>query len=140
MVWSDGIFSMEGSIAPLPDLANFQGLNFIVEHCGLPRLDQLIGRIQQKTGVARDAVEKFLGELTSHGGSAVAQAAQAVGDFAHTAGDRLRDSYGQVSDRVRDGYEKGEDIVRHNPTQSVAAAFGIGIVAGLIVGLALRSR
>jgi uncharacterized protein YjbJ (UPF0337 family) len=103
-------------------------------------VDQLVGRIQQKTGVARDAIEKFLNDLTQHGGSAVAQAAQAVGDFSHKAGDRLRESYGQVSEEVRDRYEQAEDLVRHNPTQSVAAAFGIGLVAGLIVGLALRSR
>lgn len=103
-------------------------------------VDQLVGKIQQKTGVARDAIEKFLTELTTHGGGAVAQAAQAAGDFAHNAGDRLREGYGQVSEQVRDGYASAEDLVRHNPGQSVAAAFGVGLVAGLIVGLALRSR
>ena len=103
-------------------------------------VDQLVGRIQQKTGVAREAIEKFLGELTQHGGASVAHAAQAVGDFAHNAGDRLREGYGQVSEQVRERYESAEDLVRHNPSQSVAAAFGVGLVAGLIVGLALRSR
>ncbi len=103
-------------------------------------VDQLVGRIQQKTGVTRDAIEKFLNDLTSHGGSAVAQAAQAVGDFAHTAGDRLKDTYGNVSGMARERYEQAEDLVRHNPGQSVAAAFGVGLVAGLVVGLALRSR
>ena len=38
------------------------------------------------------------------------------------------------------GAYTAQDMVRHNPTQSVAAAFGVGLVAGLIVGLALRSR
>jgi uncharacterized protein YjbJ (UPF0337 family) len=103
-------------------------------------VDQLVGRIQQKTGVGREQIEKFLNDLTAHGGSAVAQAAQAVGDFAHTAGDRLRDTYGNVSGVARERYEQAEDLVRHNPGQSVAAAFGVGLVAGLIVGLALRSR
>ena len=28
-------------------------------------VDQLVGRIQQKTGEGREAIEKFLGELTS---------------------------------------------------------------------------
>jgi uncharacterized protein YjbJ (UPF0337 family) len=103
-------------------------------------VDQLVGKIQQKTGVARDTIEKFLNDLTSHGSSAVAQAAQAVGDFAHQAGGRIRENYENVSGQVRDRYEVAEDIVRHNPAQSVAAAFGIGLVAGLVVGLALRSR
>jgi len=103
-------------------------------------VDQLVGRIQQKTGVAREQIEKFLGELTQRGGSAVSQAAQAVGDFAQHAGDRLRENYGNVAGAARERYEMAEDLVRHNPGQSVAAAFGIGLVAGLVVGLALRSR
>jgi uncharacterized protein YjbJ (UPF0337 family) len=103
-------------------------------------VDQLVGKIQQKTGVARDTIEKFLNDLTSHGSSAVASAAQAVGDFAHQAGGRIRENYENVSGQVRERYEAAEDLVRHNPGQSVAAAFGIGLVAGLIVGLALRSR
>src|SRR5580704_5175279 len=94
-------------------------------------VDQLVGKIQQKTGVARDTIEKFLNELTAHGGSAVAQAAQAVGDFAHQAGGRIRENYENVSGQVRERYEAAEDLVRHNPGQSVAAAFGIGLVAGL---------
>jgi uncharacterized protein YjbJ (UPF0337 family) len=103
-------------------------------------VDQLVGKIQQKTGVARESIEKFLNDLTSHGSSAVAQAAQAVGDFAHQAGGRIRENYENVSGQVRERYDAAEDLVRHNPAQSVAAAFGIGLVAGLIVGLALRSR
>ncbi len=103
-------------------------------------IDQLVGKIQQRTGEGREAVEKFLTELTSKGGSAVAQAAGAVGNFASQASDRFRDQYGNLSDQARDKYDATQDLVRHNPTQSVAAAFGVGLVAGLVVGLALRSR
>jgi len=103
-------------------------------------IDQLVGRIQQKTGEGREAVEKFLGELTSKGSSAVAHATEAVGQYAQQAGDRLREHYSQLSDSARERYDMASDVVRHNPTQSVATAFGIGLVAGVIVGLALRSR
>ena len=41
-------------------------------------IDQLVGRIQQKTGEGREAIEKFLNDLTSRGGSAVAQATESV--------------------------------------------------------------
>ena len=41
-------------------------------------LDQVVGRIQQKTGETREAVEEFLDKLTSHGASAVSQAAASV--------------------------------------------------------------
>jgi len=103
-------------------------------------VDQLIGRIQQKTGEGRESIERYLTDLTARGSSAVAQAAETVGQYAHQAGDRLREHYGQFADQARERYDRAEDMVRHNPTQSVAAAFGIGLVAGLIVGLAIRSR
>jgi uncharacterized protein YjbJ (UPF0337 family) len=103
-------------------------------------VDQLVGKIQQRTGEGREAIEKFLGELTSHGASAMSQAAGAVGNLAATAGDRFRDQYGNLTDQAREKLDSAQDLVRHNPTQSVAAAFGVGLVAGLVVGLALRSR
>ena len=103
-------------------------------------VDQLIGRIQQKTGEGREAIETFLGELTSRGASAVSQAADTAGRYMHQGQDRLREHYSRLADEARDRYDRAEDMVRHNPGQSVAAAFGIGVVAGLIVGLALRSR
>jgi len=103
-------------------------------------VDQLVGKIQQKTGEGREAIEKYLTELTSRGSSVVSQAAETVGNYAQQTGDRLREHYGQLSDQARERLDMAQDMVRHNPTQSVAAAFGVGLVAGLIVGLALRSR
>ena len=41
-------------------------------------IDQLVGRIQHKTGEAREAIESFLDELTSQGASAVSQATESV--------------------------------------------------------------
>lgn len=103
-------------------------------------VDQLIGRIQQKTGEGREAIEKFLGNLTSGGASAVSQVAEAARGYASRAGERFREGYGQVGDMARERYAMAEDMVRHNPGQSVAAAFGVGLVVGLVVGIALRSR
>jgi len=103
-------------------------------------IDQLVGTIQQRTGETRETIERYLTDLTSRGATAVAQATEAVSSYAQQAGDRLRDRYGDLSDQARDRYDSAQDMVRQNPGQSVATAFGIGIVAGLIVGLALRSR
>jgi len=103
-------------------------------------IDQLVGRIQQRTGETREVIERYLTDLTARGSSAVAQATEAVSHYAQQAGDRLRDRYGDLSDQARERFDHAQDMVRHNPGQSVAAAFGIGLVAGLIVGLALRSR
>ena len=114
-------------------------------------VDQLVGRIQQKTGEGREAVESFLGELTSRGSSAVSSAAEAVGHFAQHASDRLRDQYGHfadqaraqygdLADQARDRYERAQEVVRHHPGQSLVAAFGVGLVVGVVVGLAIRAR
>jgi len=103
-------------------------------------VDQLVGRIQQRTGEGREAIERYLGELSSHGASVVAQATETIGQYAQQAGGRIRDQYGQLADRARDQFDSAQDLVRHNPGQSLAAAFGVGLVAGLVVGLALKSR
>jgi len=102
--------------------------------------DQVIGKIQQRTGEGREAIENFFNSLTSGSASGISAAAEKARDLAANAGDRFRQGYGQVSDYARDRYEMAEDMVRHNPGQSVAAAFGLGLVVGLVVGLAVRSR
>ena len=103
-------------------------------------LDKLVGKIQQRTGEGREAIEGFLHTLTSQGASAVSQAAQKVTEFASGAGDRLKDSYGKVSDFAGQRYDMAEDLVRSKPAQSVAAAFGLGLALGLVIGIAVRSR
>jgi len=103
-------------------------------------IDQLVGRIQQRTGETRDSVERFLTDLTSRGSTAVAQAAEAVSNYTQQAGDRLREGLGDYAQQARERFDDVQDVVRQKPGQSVATAFGIGLVAGLVVGLALRSR
>ncbi len=99
-------------------------------------VDQLIGRIQQKTGEGREAIEKYLGQLTNR----ASQTAESMRGYAQQAGQRLREGYGEFADAASDRYAMGEDMVRHHPGQSVASAFGVGLVVGVLVGLAIRSR
>jgi uncharacterized protein YjbJ (UPF0337 family) len=103
-------------------------------------VDQLVGRIQHKTGEARDAIEHFLDELTSQGASVVSQAAESARNYAGYAADRMRDGYNRVADRVDQGYVVSREMIRDYPGRAVATAFGVGIVMGVVVGLALRAR
>lgn len=103
-------------------------------------LDQLIGRIQHKTGEARDAVEGFLNEMTSQGASVVSQAAETAGDYARQAAEGAREGYNRISGELERGYEVSRDMIRDNPARSVGTAFGVGVLLGVVVGLALRSR
>jgi uncharacterized protein YjbJ (UPF0337 family) len=103
-------------------------------------IDQLVGKIQQRTGEAREAIEQFLTEATSQGASAISQAAGQVGQYARYAGDQMREGYNRISDQFGRGYEYSHDMIRENPARSIATAFGVGILVGVVVGMALRSR
>ena len=92
-------------------------------------VDQLIGLIQRKTGEARNSVEKFLEDATAGGAGAFSQAA-----------DTFRRGYDQAADSVREGYEQAEDFIKERPAESAAVCFGVGMLVGVILGLALRSR
>jgi len=102
-------------------------------------IDQLIGRIQHKTGEAREAIEKFLDEATAQGASVVAQATEQVGKYARYAGDQMREGYNRLSDQFGRGYDMSQDMIRENPGRSIAMAFGAGVLLGVVVGMALRS-
>jgi len=103
-------------------------------------IDQVVGKIQQKTGESREAIEEFLNQLTSKGSAALSQAAESAGQYVQQAGRQVRDRFQDVSQQAMEGYESMERVVRQRPTQSVAAALGVGLVVGVMVGLALRSR
>jgi uncharacterized protein YjbJ (UPF0337 family) len=103
-------------------------------------IDQVVGRIQQRTGETREAIERFLNDLTARGSSAVSQATETVGQYAQYAADRLRDRFDDLGQQARERFEDARGLVRHNPSESVALAFGLGLLAGLTLSLALRSR
>jgi uncharacterized protein YjbJ (UPF0337 family) len=97
-------------------------------------IDQLVGRIQQRTGESREAIEKYLDQLTSHGGSMISSAVETVGSYANEVSHRLRDHYGQLSDQAQEGYLSAREVVVRNPMQWMAIAFGVGVLTGIIVG------
>jgi len=112
-------------------------------------IDQLVGLIQRKTGEARSSVEKFLEEATSSGASAFSQATDTAREYAQQAMDTVqerskqaaetfRKGYSQATDSVREGYEQAEGMIRERPAESAAVCFGVGMLVGVILGLALR--
>ncbi len=103
-------------------------------------IDQLVGKIQHKTGVARETIEQYLDELTSQGASAVSQVAETAGQYGRYAADQVRDGYNRISDQFGRQYDASQSMIRENPARAVATAFGVGILVGVVVGIALRSR
>jgi uncharacterized protein YjbJ (UPF0337 family) len=114
-------------------------------------VDQLIGLIQRKTGEARNSVERFLEDLTGNGSQGLNQAAETAREYAHQAmetvqqrsqqaAEGFRRSYDQASESMKHGYEEAEAMIRERPAESAAVCFGVGMVVGVILGLALRGR
>jgi ElaB/YqjD/DUF883 family membrane-anchored ribosome-binding protein len=68
------------------------------------------------------------------------QAASTVREYAEAAGEQVSHAYDQVAQGVQRGYEAAEEHVREKPAQSLAIAFGAGMLMGVIVGAMLRSR
>ena len=97
-------------------------------------IDQLVGRIQQRTGETREAIEKYLDQLTSQGSSAVSSAVESVGSYAQEVSHRLRDHYGDISENAREGYVSARDTVSRNPVPWIGLAFGIGVLTGVLMG------
>jgi uncharacterized protein YjbJ (UPF0337 family) len=102
-------------------------------------IDQLVGRIQQRTGETRETIEKYLDQLTAQGSSAVSNAVETVGSYANEVSHRLRDHYGQFSEQAQEGYQSARDVVVRNPMQWLAVAFGIGVLTGMFMGSAHSS-
>ena len=87
--------------------------------------EQLVGVIQRKTGEAREAIEKYLEEISGRAASAAAT----VCDYAQHAADQLHASY-----------DKADHFVRDRPGESLLVCFGLGLITGVVIALSLRSR
>jgi len=98
-------------------------------------VDQLVGKIQQRTGEARQKIEAFLNDLAQQ--PSFVRAKEAVTEYAQDAMETVREGYGQVSDRVREGYRRAEEMVQEHPAASVTGVFVCGLITGVFIGLVL---
>jgi uncharacterized protein YjbJ (UPF0337 family) len=102
--------------------------------------EQLTGLIQEKTGESKKNISNFLDEVISDSANVAQKAGETAQHYAERAKEVFYDQYGHVSESMREGYAQAEGMVRRNPVESVAVAFGAGLVAGAIVGLILKSK
>ena len=102
-------------------------------------VNQLIGAIQSKTGETRRAVEEFLQSAMKNSGTAVQQAVASTKEYAGQARDMAAEGYQHAKESVESGMHEAEEMVRRSPMESVAVAFGAGLIAGVITGLVLKS-
>ena len=101
---------------------------------------QLIGAIQEKTGASWKEVESFLVNVMRDGQSVT----HPVGGLAEQYGDEAsqfaRESYAQIAAATTGYSRKVARTVQRRPMESLAVAFGIGLVAGAVMLLNNRRR
>ncbi len=103
-------------------------------------VDHLVGIIQRKTGEGREAIEAYLQRLSSSTASAIGTAAETVRDGAQHAVEAAQHTAKQAADQIRASYDGAERLVRDRPGESLAVCFGVGLITGVVLALALRSR
>jgi uncharacterized protein YjbJ (UPF0337 family) len=103
-------------------------------------VDALVGEIQRKTGEARETIEDYLEYLSSEGASAVGRAGETAKQYASQAASAMAAAPGRIARGARATYENNQEIVRERPMESLATAFVAGFVAGVAIGLLMRSR
>ena len=101
---------------------------------------QVVGIIQRKTGEAREAIERYLQEISGSAASAIGTAAETVRDYAQHASETVQHTAKQAADQVRAGYNEAGRFVRNRPGESLLVCFGVGLITGVVIALSLRSR
>jgi uncharacterized protein YjbJ (UPF0337 family) len=102
--------------------------------------NELVGVIQQRTGETRRSIEEFLRKAVEEGESMAHQAMESARHYADQASAAARRGYEEATAQFSAGMDQAEAMVRRRPMESLVAAFGAGLVAGVVTGLILRSR
>ncbi len=111
------------------DLGQFRG-----------EVDHLVGTIQRKSGEGREAIERYLNELSGSAASTFGQAAEGVRQYAQRTADGVQNTARQAADQVQAGYREAERFVHDRPRESLAMCFGAGLVAGVLISMMLSSK
>ena len=106
--------------------------------------NDLIGVIQQRTGESRRAVEEFLSSAVSEGSGRAQQAVETAREYADqtmaAARQAYNTAYNEAAVTLNNGMDQAQQLVRRNPMESLAVAFGAGLITGVVAGLILKSR
>lgn len=102
--------------------------------------EQLVGMIQQKTGDAQQAIASRLAELDERFRPMWQQMSDTAREYYEQTMKATGESVEQMRDQVYAGHIQAQRAVRRRPMESVAVAFGTGIIAGVVLGMIARSR
>ena len=99
-------------------------------------IDQLVGLVQQKTGQTREQIEAFLEEC----GESCESMMGRFSEYASSASETMKEGYDRVAAQTKRGYDTSVKSLSRHPLESVGTAFGIGLVAGLLIGISMGAQ
>ena len=103
-------------------------------------LEQLVGRIDEKTAEAREEVERYLEAAVADEEGILDKASDAVVERASQAAEAAHQAAAHVSDSARNSYVQTRRMVQNRPAGSLAVCFGVGVVTGLVFGLLVQGK
>lgn len=102
--------------------------------------DQLVGLLERKTGQTKEKIESFLDDCCSTAGTTYKRAAQKGAELYNQAGEVFDDGFHRISEHADQGYRAARDAVAKRPMESVAVVAGLGLLAGIAIGVSMASR
>ena len=113
-------------------------------------IDQLIGRIQQRTGQARESIVAFFENLenkqedaksvAAQAANYASQAAETVRETAVQATESAKEGFDQLVAKSSEGFEEAQRLVQKHPKEALLVALGVGALVGLLVGMSGRAN
>ena len=95
-------------------------------------VDQLVGKIQQKTGETRDSIERFLNQATEDASGKLAGMRDKLNEKVHDRREiRCRHGPAKLGKDPRQWLPAPGQMVHDHPGQAIAAAFGLGLIVGV---------
>ena len=98
----------------------------------------LISAIQRTTGASWDEVESFLISVLRDGRDASQRVGGLVDQYGEEGSQFVRAGYDQLAASTAEYSKKVARTVQRRPMESIAIAFGVGLVAGAVVLLSKR--
>lgn len=107
----------------------------VLEQCK-GNMDSLVGTIQRTTGEAKEKIQEYLEAGAQQGADLYNRANEAV----RAGTEQAIEGAKYVGDSIKAGADQTSKLIQARPMESLMFTFGAGIVAGLAIGLVLRSR
>lgn len=101
--------------------------------------EQLIGFLEAKTGESRRQIEQFVNSALNEGQNMLERATQSAKGYARAASQAANNNYHALEKGFESGLNEANQLVKSRPAESLAAAFGLGILAGVVVTLLMKS-